>query len=257
MIIDPVLDYDADSGRMSHTNMDKLLQYVRDNNLTVEWVLETHVHADHITSASDLRKVLGGHIRIGIGAGVTKVQETFRPIYNLKTLRTDGSQFDKLFHDGDEIQVGNMKLRALYTPGHTSDSTCFFVHNLGIFLGDTMFQPDLGTARCDFPNGSAELLHKSIQKILSYPDDTKLFVCHDYPKNREFTWQTTVGEEKAKNIHLQPGQDFVHLRTTRDATLKIPHLLLPSIQLNLEAGQVPAAEENGVSYIKIPLNYFK
>jgi glyoxylase-like metal-dependent hydrolase (beta-lactamase superfamily II) len=252
-----VLDFDFSAGRTTTENINKILSYVNEHKLKIEWILETHVHADHITGAAKLRESHFPGVKIGIGAGVVKVQETFQPLFNLQELKTDGSQFDKLFADGDLLTVGHLVIKAIFSPGHTADSTAYHVQGLGIFLGDTMFYPDKGTARCDFPNGSAELLYSSIQRILSYPDDTKLFICHDYPGNaREFKWETSVAEQKAHNIHLQPGSNFVEMRTTRDATLKIPHLLIPSVQLNLDAGKFPAPEQNGTSYIKVPLNYF-
>ena len=208
------------------------------------------------------------------------MQETFKPIYNLKQLKTDGSQFDKLFKDGDELTVGNsIHIRTMFTPGHTADSSSYILKDGGIFIGDTLFYPDKGSARCDFPNGSAELLYESIQKLLSFPDETKLFLCHDYPNDRDFKYETSVGEQKKHNIHLQPGTSFKEMRETRDQTLKIPHLLVPrfpflfcwslfveniylyflflSVQLNLEAGKLPEPEDNGISYIKIPLNFFE
>jgi len=256
VIIDPVLDFDLSSACTSTSNVDKIVAHVKARNVKVRWVLETHVHADHITGAQILRQHFPD-VKLAIGAGVRKVQETFQPIFNLPELKCDGSQFDRLFEEGETLQVGAIKINVLFTPGHTADSSSYVIEGLGIFCGDTLFYPDKGTARCDFPNGSAELLHKSIQKILAFPDETKIFICHDYPGDaREFSYETSVGEQKAKNIHLQPGTDFVQVRTTRDATLKIPHLLQPSVQLNLNAGAFPKPEDNGTSYIKLPLNYF-
>lgn len=257
VVIDPVLDFDFSAGRTSTGNLDKILAYIKEHQLKIEWILETHVHADHVSGASKLRENYFPGVKLAIGSGVCKVQETFQPLFNLEHLKTDGSQFDKLFADGDTLSVGKLVIKALFSPGHTADSTAYHIEGLGIFLGDTMFYPDKGTARCDFPNGSAELLYASIQRLLAFPDETRLFICHDYPgQAREYQWETSVGEQKAKNIHLQPGADFIELRTTRDATLKIPHLLIPSVQLNLDAGKFPAPEKNGTSYIKVPLNYF-
>lgn len=180
-------------------------------------------------------------------------------MFNLEGLKVDGSQFDILFKDGQTMELApGLKVTAIYTPGHTADSTSFHIHDCGIFIGDTMFYPDKGTARCDFPNGSAQVLYQSIQKLLAFPEDTKLYLCHDYPGDkREFRYETTVKQQKEENIHLQPGADFVQLRTTRDETLKVPHLLFPSVQLNLEAGKMPAKESSGYSYLKIPINFFQ
>jgi len=253
IVVDPVLDFDLPSGQTTPSNIEKLVAYIEEHKLKVEWVFETHVHADHITGASELRARFPD-LKLAIGAGVCKVQEMFKPVYNLN-LKTDGSQFDKLFVDGESMQVGAMKMRCMHTPGHTADSSAYVFEGVGIFLGDTMFYPDKGTARCDFPNGSAELLKQSIDKILAFPDDTRLFICHDYPKDRDFKWETSVAQQKAENIHLQPGTDFVQMRRERDETLKVPHLIIPSVQLNLAAGVFPEPEGNGVSYIKVPLNH--
>lgn len=257
VLVDPVLDFNFDSGRFSHENVDKVVAYLKEHGLHLAWVLETHVHADHVSSSQELRKIFP-NTKIGIGEHVSKVQETFKPIYNLDFLKTDGSQFDKLFKDGESLQVGDIHVQAIFTPGHTPDSTTYHIHGVGLCVGDTLFYPDKGTARCDFPNGSASLLFESIQKILKFPDETRILLCHDYPGTaREFRCETTVGAEKKENIHLAPNISFVDVRTQRDATLKIPHLLIPSVQLNLNAGSFPPPEKNGTSYIKIPINVFK
>jgi glyoxylase-like metal-dependent hydrolase (beta-lactamase superfamily II) len=258
VVVDPVLDYDADSGRFSSTNVSKLVDCIKQEGLTVDYILETHVHADHVTGSQELRKLFPD-AKLGIGEGVKKVQETFKAMFNLCHLRTDGSQFDVLFEEGDQLRIGEcIHVRVLSTPGHTTDSVAFVIANCGICVGDTLFFPDKGTARCDFPGGDAATLYQSVQKILAFPDDTKIFLCHDYPGvEREFQTQTTVADEKAKNIHLHPGIDFVQMRTLRDVSLKVPHLLIPSVQLNVDAGAFPPPEENGTSYIKIPINVLK
>jgi glyoxylase-like metal-dependent hydrolase (beta-lactamase superfamily II) len=254
-IIDSVWDYDADAGKLSSGSMDLLVDFIKQHHLKVEWILETHVHADHITAAQQLKKLYPA-AKIAIGAGVLKVQETFKPVFNLQHIQPNGSQFDHLFQENEKFFVGLIEVTVISTPGHTPDSVSFVAEGAGIFVGDTVFQPDKGTARCDFPNGSAEVLYASLQKILSYPDATRIFVCHDYPDKRDFKWETTVGEQKAANIHIanSPSRDdFVAMRKARDATLKVPHLLLPSVQLNLDAGRLPPPEQNGKSFVKIPL----
>jgi glyoxylase-like metal-dependent hydrolase (beta-lactamase superfamily II) len=255
VVVDPVHDYDSASGRFSASNVDKLVEHVVREGLVVEWVLETHVHADHVSGAQVLRRRFPG-AKVGIGAGVTVVQAHCKKLFNLAHVAPDGSCFDRLLKEGDELRVGEtLRLTALSTPGHTPDGTSYVIDNCGVCVGDTLFYPDCGTARCDFPGGDAGVLRESIAKILARGDETRLFLCHDYPKDgRSFQSETTVGAERANNIHLQPGTDFVELRTQRDRTLKIPHLLVPSVQLNIAAGALPPPEDNGVSYIKVPLN---
>jgi glyoxylase-like metal-dependent hydrolase (beta-lactamase superfamily II) len=257
-VVDPVHDYDADSGRFSTGNVEKLAELIRREALIVEYVLETHVHADHVTGAQELRRRFP-EAKLVIGEGVKTVQATFKKLFNLHHLQPDGSCFDILLKEGDQVRVGEtLVFTAIATPGHTPDSMSFVVANCGICVGDTLFFPDLGTARCDFPGADAAVLLGSIRKILAHPDETRIFLCHDYPGlGRSFQSETTVGEEKATNIHLQPGKDFVQQRTERDKTLKIPHLLVPSVQLNVAAGAFPPAEENGTSFIKVPINVFK
>ncbi|MEQ8370016.1 MAG: MBL fold metallo-hydrolase [Alphaproteobacteria bacterium] len=257
VIIDPVLDYDAASGRTSTAAADRLVAYVRAEELAVQRILETHAHADHLTSAPYLKSVLGG--RIGIGANIRSVQKTWSGIFNLTgDLKTDGSQFDDLFADGETFSVGSLTVRVMETPGHTPACICYVVGDAA-FVGDTMFMPDYGSARVDFPGGDARTLYRSIQRILALPDDTRLFMCHDYkaPGRDEYVWETTVAQEKAHNIHFGAGiseDGFAAMRIERDRTLSMPRLLLPSIQVNIRAGNRPPAESNGVSYLKIPLD---
>ena len=255
-IIDPVLDYDPASGRTSTASADAVAAFVSDNGLTVDWVLETHVHADHLSAAPYLRDKLGG--RIAIGRNVAAVQQTFKDVFNLEDLATDGSQFDQLFDDGDEFEVGSIAGSIIGTPGHTPACITYVVGDAA-FVGDTLFMPDFGTARTDFPGGDAGMLYDSIQKILSLPDSTRLFMCHDYkaPGRDEFAWQTTVAEQRASNVHVNgkvTRDEFVALREGRDAELGMPKLILPSIQVNVRAGRLPEPEANGVSYLKIPLD---
>ena len=256
-IIDPVLDYDPASGRTRHQHADKMLAYVHQQQLQTEWLLETHVHADHLSAAPYLQQQLGG--RLAIGAGITLVQETFGQLFNAGSgFATDGSQFDHLFHDGERFQLGTLSAEALHTPGHTPACISYRIGD-AVFVGDTLFMPDYGTARCDFPGGDAATLYRSIQKLFALPDDTRLFLCHDYkaPGRDHYAWQTTVGEQRQHNVHVRDGiseQAFVSLRRARDATLAMPALMLPSVQVNMRGGQLPAAEDNGVRYLKIPLN---
>jgi glyoxylase-like metal-dependent hydrolase (beta-lactamase superfamily II) len=254
-IVDPVLDYDAASGRTRTDSADAITRHVRDRNLVVDWILETHAHADHLSAARDLRERLGG--RVGIGARITEVQRIFKDVFNLeRTFNTDGSQFDHLFADGETFAIGRQEARVLYTPGHTP-ACCTYVVGDAAFVGDTLFMPDGGTARADFPGGDAATLYRSIRRILDLPPETRLFVCHDYqPGGREPRWETTVAEQRERNIHLAgKGEDeFVALRTARDRTLGTPTLLIPSIQVNIRAGDLPPPEANGVSYLKVPLN---
>jgi len=255
-IIDPVLDYDPHSGRTHTESADQLIAYVRDAQFSVDWVLETHVHADHLSAAPHVHERLGG--TTAIGARVTAVQEVFRGIFNIENLPVDGSQFEQLFADGDAFKVGNIDARVIATPGHTPACVTYVIGD-SAFVGDTLFMPDFGTARTDFPGGSAAQLYASIQSILALPDETRLFMCHDYkaPGRDEFAWETTVAEQKQSNIHIneQVSEDeFIAMREGRDSQLGMPKLLLPSIQVNIRAGHLPDAEENGTRYLKIPLN---
>ena len=258
-IVDSVLDFDYASGSTSHKGADDIIEYVTTHKLTVEWLIETHVHADHLSAAPYIQNKVGG--KIGIGEHITIVQDTFGKIFNEGTeFKLDGSQFDHLFHDNEQYQVGSMQCTALHTPGHTP--ACF-THVLGdaIFVGDTLFMPDAGTARADFPGGDAGVLFDSIQKILALPEDHRIFMCHDYcPNGRALEYQTTVKIQKEQNIHVKKGMNketFVELRETRDKTLAMPRLILPSLQINMRAGHMPEPEKNGLSYLKIPLNAFK
>lgn len=256
-IIDSVLDFNFSNGRTDTASADEVIAYVRENDLKVEWILESHVHADHLSAAPYIQEQVGG--KIGIGANITIVQDVFGKIFNEGSeFQRDGSQFDKLFVDGDVIEIGAMKVDIMHTPGHTPACMTYVVGDTA-FVGDTMFMPDFGTARCDFPGGSAEDLYASIQKILTLPDDTRIFVGHDYkaPGRDEFAWETTVAEQKALNVHVGAGKgesEFVKMRTDRDAQLGMPKLIIPSIQINMRAGQMPEPEENGQVYLKVPLN---
>lgn len=255
-VIDPVLDYDAASGRTSTASADRIIEYVEQRSLQLDWVLETHVHADHLTAAPYIRDRLGG--RLGIGENVVTVQDTFKSVFNLDDLATDGRQFDKLFADEDTFTIGALECRVIHTPGHTPGCICYVIGDAA-FVGDTLFMPDYGTARCDFPGGSASELYDSIQKIFALPDDTRLFLCHDYkaPGRDEFAWETTVAEQRASNVHINQTvsrEDFIAMRAARDSELGMPKLILPSIQVNVRAGDFPAPESNDVRYLKIPLN---
>ena len=255
-VIDPVLDYDPHSGRTTTASADRLIKYVKDSNLSVVWILETHVHADHLSSAPQVKAELGGST--AIGAHVTNVQEVFKGIFNLEDLDADGSQFDHLFADGDTFEIGNIKARVIATPGHTPACVTYHIGD-SAFVGDTLFMPDFGTARTDFPGGSAEQLYASIRKIFALPDNTRLFMCHDYkaPGRDVFAWETTVAEQRNSNIHINDrvsATEYVEMREGRDSQLGMPKLILPSIQVNIRAGQLPDAEDNGVRYLKIPLN---
>ncbi|HZX51719.1 MAG TPA: MBL fold metallo-hydrolase [Pseudomonas sp.] len=256
-IIDSVLDYDPASGRTSHNSADRLIQYVRDNQLQVDWLLETHVHADHLSAAPYLKRELGG--QLAIGENITVVQNTFGKLFNAGTeFATDGRQFDHLFKDGDSFQVGAIEARAIHTPGHTPACMTYLIGDAG-FVGDTLFMPDYGTARCDFPGGDAHTLYQSIRRLFELPDATRLFMCHDYkaPGRDDFRNQTTVAEQRAHNVHVHEGigeADFVAMRSARDATLGMPSLILPSVQVNMRGGQLPPAEDNGTRYLKIPLD---
>jgi len=255
-IVDPVLDYDAASGRTSTTSADAVVAYVQENKLRVDWILETHVHADHLSGAPYLKEKLGG--QTAIGANVTAVQTVFKDVFNLADLATDGSQFDRLFSDGDTFPVGNIEGRVLGTPGHTPACITYVIGD-SAYVGDTLFMQDFGTARTDFPGGSAAELYASIQKILSLPDDTRLFMCHDYkaPGRDEYAWETSVALQRDENIHINKSvseAEFVAMREGRDKELGMPKLILPAIQVNVRAGQLPAPEDNDIRYLKIPLD---
>lgn len=257
VIIDSVLDYDPVSGSTSTASADKIVDFIRSNDLTVEWVLETHVHADHLTAAPYLQKTVGG--RVAIGNEITAVQNIFSDIFNVEPgFQKDGKQFDHLLSEGDTLSIGSLMLRAIHTPGHTPACMTYVIGDCA-FVGDTLFMPDYGTARTDFPGGDAATLYQSIQKIFSLPPETRLFMCHDYkaPNRDEFGWETTVAEERASNVHVRDGvseSEFVKLRQERDATLAMPLLLLPSVQINMRAGEFPPPEDNGTRYLKTPLN---
>ena len=256
-LIDSVLDYDPASGRTRYDQADRLIAYVRAQGLQVQWLLETHVHADHLTAAPYLQAALGG--QLGIGAQVTQVQKTFAALFNAEPeFVPDGRQFDHLFQDDELFSVGSIAARALHTPGHTPACMSYLVGN-ALFVGDTLFMPDYGTARCDFPGGDARMLYQSIQRLFALPDSTRMFMCHDYkaPGRDDFQYLTSVGAQKAQNIHVHQGireADFVAMRTARDAKLNMPALILPSVQVNMRAGHLPPAEGNGVRYLKIPVN---
>lgn len=255
-LVDSVLDYDPKSGRTRPDSADQLIAFVREQNLTVDWILETHAHADHLSAAPYLRKHLGG--KIAIGGKITQVQNVFKGIFHLEPeFATNGSQFDHLFEDGDTFAIGALQAQALSVPGHTPACMAYQVGD-AVFVGDTLFMPDVGTARCDFPGGNAHTLYQSVRKLLSLPPETRLFMCHDYPpEGREAQWECTVADQRARNIHVHDGVSeaaFVAMRTKRDAGLAMPVLILPSVQVNIRAGELPPPEANGVSYLKIPLN---
>jgi len=254
-IVDSVMDIDYAAGRITYTHADEIIAYVRSHGLVVDWLIETHVHADHLSAAPYIQKQLGG--KIGIGRKITVVQDTFGKIFNEGTeFQRDGSQFDRLFDDGDTYGVGKMHCVALHTPGHTP--ACM-THIMGdaAFVGDTLFMPDGGSARADFPGGDAGQLYDSIQRVLSLPDAMRLFMCHDYgPNGRDIRWETTVGDEKAHNIHVtgKSREEFIALRTARDATLAMPKLIIPSLQINMRGGDLPPADEDGKRFLKVPIN---
>ena len=256
-VIDSVLDFDQASGRTDTSSADAVIAMIRARGLDLHWILETHVHADHLSAAPYIQEQLGG--QIGIGERITVVQQTFGNIFNEGTrFQRDGSQFDRLFGDGDSLSVGQVRATVLHTPGHTPACLTYVIGDAA-FVGDTLFMPDFGTARCDFPGGSADAMFDSVQKILALPDATRIFVGHDYkaPGREVFAWESTVAEQKARNIHIGAGRskaDFVALRQARDATLAMPRLILPSLQVNMRAGQMPEPEANGTSYLKLPLN---
>jgi glyoxylase-like metal-dependent hydrolase (beta-lactamase superfamily II) len=254
-IVDSVMDIDYAAGRITYDHADQIIAFVREKGLTVDWLIETHVHADHLSAAPYIQRQLGG--KIGIGRNITVVQDTFGKIFNEGTeFQRDGSQFDRLFVDGDSYQVGEMTCHAIHTPGHTP--ACM-THVMGdaAFVGDTLFMPDGGSARADFPGGDAGELWDSIQRVLALPDETRLFMCHDYgPNGRDIRWETTVGEEKAHNIHIagKTREEFIRLRTERDATLAMPKLIIPSLQVNMRGGDLPPADEEGKRFLKVPIN---
>ena len=255
-IVDPVLDYDPKAGRTRTASARKVVDFVRAQQLTVQWILETHAHADHLTAAHHLRDVLGG--QIAIGAAITQVQKVFKGIFHLEPgFQADGRQFDHLFSDGEAFSIGSLQARALAVPGHTPACMAYQIGDAA-FVGDTLFMPDVGTARCDFPGGNAHTLYQSIRRLLALPPATRLFMCHDYPPaGREPAWQTTVAEQRAGNIHVHDGvseDEFVAMRKRRDATLEMPVLILPSVQVNIRAGDLPPKDDNGVAYLRIPLN---
>jgi len=258
-IIDSVLDFDYASGRTDTRSASEIVDYVRSNELEVEWILETHVHADHLTAAPFIHEQLGG--KTGIGANIRTVQDIFGKAFNAGSdFARDGSQFDQLFSDGDSFRVGGVEGRVLHTPGHTPACLTYVIGDAA-FVGDTLFMPDYGTARCDFPGGDARTLYKSIQKVLSLPPETRMFMCHDYkaPGRDEYAYLTTVADQRKFNIHVHDGiteDEFVKMRSERDATLDMPHLILPSVQVNMRAGHMPPAEDNGQVYLKVPVNLF-
>ena len=254
-IIDPVLDYDHRTGRVSHRSADDLLGFVADQGLSVDWVLETHAHADHLSAAPYLKEKTGAPI--GIGARITEVQRTFAPVFGLDDVSGDGREFDRLFRDGETIALGGLQVEVMHTPGHTPACVSYRIGE-AVFVGDTLFMPDYGTARADFPGGDARTLYRSIHRLLALPDTTPLYLCHDYkaPGRDHFAWETTVGEEKTRNIHVGGGVDeasFVAMREARDATLAAPVLLLPSLQVNIRAGRLPDPDRDGRRFLRIPL----
>ena len=255
-VIDPVLDYDFKSGHTSSTSADQVLAYLNEHALQVDWILETHAHADHLSGARYLQQQVGG--RIAIGENIRAVQATFKKLYNLeRSFLPDGSQFDHLFKDGETFRIGEIEVTAMLVPGHTPADMAYLIDG-AVFVGDTLFMPDVGSARADFPGGDAHQLYRSMHRLLALPPETTMYVCHDYPPAaREPRWQTTVAEQRAHNIHVRDGigeDEFVAMRQARDATLEVPTLILPSIQVNVRAGGLPPPDENGVSYLRIPLN---
>lgn len=261
-VIDPVLDFDNKSGRTATTGVDKVIEFIKDNSLTVKYIIETHAHADHLSSAPYIKQKLGG--QIVIGKHITQVQKTFKTLFNLDiSFKTDASQFDVLTDEGLVLTLGALNITAMHVPGHTPADMAYKVSDGDktiVFVGDTIFAPDVGTARCDFPSGSADDLYQSIRRLLALPDDTLLYLCHDYPPNgRDYTPVVSVGDEKLHNIHVKDGvskDEFVQMRTQRDKTLSMPRLILPAVQVNIDAGNLPSPEDNGVRYLKIPLNQF-
>lgn len=255
-IIDSVLNYDHKSGRTSTTSADQILDFLHAHQLTSDWILETHAHADHLSAAHYLQEKIGG--KIAIGAHIHQVQKVFKALFNLEPgFAVDGSQFDYLFAEDEEFQIGDLTARALFVPGHTPADMAYQIGD-AVFVGDTLFMPDVGTARCDFPGGDARMLYQSVKKILALPEQTRLFMCHDYPPDeREVQWMCTVADQRHHNIHVHDGVSesaFIAMRTKRDAGLDMPVLILPSVQVNIRAGALPPKEDNGIRYLKIPLN---
>lgn len=255
-IVDPVLDYDPKSGKTSTASAERIVGFVREHHLQLQWILETHAHADHLTAAPWLRAQLGG--KIAIGAQIRTVQRVFKDVFNLEPgFALDGSQFDRLLEDGETFSIGELQVQALSVPGHTPACMAYRAGD-AVFVGDTLFMPDVGSARCDFPGGSATTLYRSVRRLLALPPKTRLFMCHDYPPpGRQPQWECTVADQRQRNIHLHDGvteAEFVAMRTARDKSLDMPTLILPSIQVNIRAGNMPPAESNGVTYLKIPLN---
>ena len=257
-VIDPVLDFEPKSGTLSSRSADKLIDYVRANGWQLQWILETHAHADHLSAAQHIRHHLGG--KVAIGAHIRDVQAVFRKIYHFeRSFLPDGSQFDHLVQDGERLPLGQLELLAMHVPGHTPADMAYRVED-AVFVGDTLFMPDVGTARADFPGGDAATLYRSIRRILALPEQTRIFVCHDYPPaGRKPQWQTTVQAQRDSNIHVHDGvseAEFVQMRTARDATLEMPTLILPSVQVNVRAGKLPPAQDDGRTYIQLPINAF-
>jgi glyoxylase-like metal-dependent hydrolase (beta-lactamase superfamily II) len=255
-IIDSVLDFDQKSGRTSTHAAQKILEAAREEGVTLDWLLETHAHADHLSAAPFLKQATGAPIVIG--EHIKAVQKVFKGVFNLGYVTADGRPFDRLVKDGDKLELGGLRIEVMHTPGHTPACVSYRVGD-AVFVGDTLFMPDYGTARADFPGGDARTLYRSIQKLLALPDETRVFLCHDYkaPGRDEYVWETTIGEERAKNIHLRNGvseDEFVAMREARDKTLDMPALILPSIQVNIQAGELPPPEDNGVRYLKLPLD---
>jgi glyoxylase-like metal-dependent hydrolase (beta-lactamase superfamily II) len=255
-IIDPVLDFDPKSGRTGHKSADGILATAAAGGIEIVWILETHVHADHLSAAAYLTEKTSA--RTGIGAAVSEVQRHFKPLFNATDLEPDGRQFDRLFADGDRVPIGSLEAQVMHTPGHTPACISYLVGD-AVIVGDTLFMPDYGTARCDFPGGSARQLYRSIRRLLALPPATRIFLCHDYkaPGRDHFVWETTVAEQRAKNTHIHDGIDeaaFVTMRESRDKTLDMPALIIPSIQVNMRAGQMPAPDSNGTVYLRLPLN---
>ncbi|PVH30802.1 MBL fold metallo-hydrolase [Pararhodobacter oceanensis] len=256
-VVDSVLDFDYASGRTDTRSADVVIEFIQEKGFEVEWLLESHVHADHLSAAPYIQEKTGG--KIGIGQKITEVQDTFGKVFNEGTeFQRDGSQFDRLFGEGDSFHIGQLRGDVMHTPGHTPACLTYVIGDAA-FVGDTMFMPDFGTARCDFPGGSAEMLYQSIQRILALPDETRVFVGHDYkaPGREEFAWETTVAEQKAFNVHVgagKPAEDFIAMREERDSTLAMPRLIIPSLQVNMRGGQMPPAEDNGKTYLKVPVD---